>query len=67
MKSIVEKAVKETYQWYIQSESNDARNDNLSGVLLSRFADTTEDYNWHIITSEAVPENSKQNEFVTCH
>ncbi len=37
IKNIVIKAVKESMVWYQQSEAKDPRNDNLSGVILSRF------------------------------
>lgn len=54
MKERIMAAVKETLQWYQTADSKDPRLDNLSGCILSRFQDSSEDYNWHIITSEVI-------------
>jgi len=60
-------AIEETGRWYMKADSKDPRLDNLSGCILSRFQPNTEDYNWHIITSEPVSLNTKSKRFVLGH
>lgn len=38
LKDHIIQGIKETLVWYQQSDQKDERNDNLSGILLSRFA-----------------------------
>lgn len=65
------KAIEETLQWYQQQTSADSKDDprldNLSGCILSRFQESSEDYNWHVITSEVSQEKAKQAHIQTGH
>ena len=67
MKPIVERSVMEAFQWFRTSEYKDPRNDNLAGVILSRFIDVTDSYSWHIMTSDTQPEHTRNSELVTGH
>ena len=60
MKSRIIESVKETALWYQTANQKDKRNDNLSGCILSRFQGRSDDYNWHIITTEVTTEKSSQ-------
>lgn len=67
-KDKLEKALKETIQWYQQSGKEDKRNDNLSAVMLSRFMEQTSDFQWHIIFGKLTPPSaSKQGKVITNH
>ena len=61
MREHIVKGLKETIVWYQQSGAKDLRNDNLAGVLLSRFVSSSEstNFHWHVIFGDAVAENSK--------